>query len=88
MGDAVRAGPAGEQHCRACGISLLSHRRCSGCGILIGPSHVETSLQLGLCSTCARRESWLKIDQVDLPPSSDESDPPRGEKCRRDGADK
>jgi hypothetical protein len=57
---------------------MLTHMRCSGCGILIGPRHVEHFLTLGLCSTCARndpslrisREGWLRLhaNGADGPP--------------------
>jgi hypothetical protein len=70
MSEVFSAYPTGDQCCRACGLSLVSHRRCLGCGILIGPLHVETALQFGLCSTCAKREPWLGIGADEWPRTS------------------
>lgn len=59
MGAQPRADPAGDQSCRACGLALPTHLRCTCCGILVGPRHVEALLAHGLCSTCARSGSDL-----------------------------
>lgn len=65
MGDSTRTCPAGDHFCRACGLALVTHLRCSGCGILAGPSHLELSLASGLCSTCAQCEPKLKTTRAD-----------------------
>lgn len=66
MGGSSRTCPAGDHFCRACGLTLVTHLRCSGCGILAGPSHLELSLASGLCSTCARRDPKLRSGRADF----------------------
>ncbi len=54
------ADPRGEDliartettRCEVCGEPLLSHERCRGCRILLGPGHVESEAFGGYCSTC------------------------------------
>jgi hypothetical protein len=63
MSGLPQAHASGDQFCRACGLAMLTHMRCLGCGILTGPLHVESSLSFGLCSTCARRDPKLRISR-------------------------
>ncbi len=43
--------------CHLDGIPMDQHARCTWCGILMGPHHVEPVSQDGLCSSC---RSWQR----------------------------
>lgn len=43
-----------QQCCEIDGIPVKRHLRCTDCGILIGPGHVEETAFDDLCSACAR----------------------------------
>lgn len=48
--------------CPVCGADLPAHARCRCCTILVGPNHLEPTLNaVGLCSDCAaflERRPW------------------------------
>lgn len=40
-------------NCQVCETALRSHTRCRACGILAGPGHVVTALEInGKCTSC------------------------------------
>lgn len=45
---------AKRHSCLICGTTMHLHRRCTGCGILIGPGHLEREAdRMGRCVDCA-----------------------------------
>ena len=55
-----------QKYCQVCGIKIEMHLCCAGCGILIGPTHVETVeyllKKLAYCSTCYKSRGG-KLDE-------------------------
>lgn len=49
-------GKTGLEMCPVCGKQLVSHKRCAGCTILVGPGHVEKTLTGEYCAYCFREK--------------------------------
>lgn len=41
-----------QQRCDIDGIPIDEHLRCRGCGILLGPGHLEPTAYQGYCASC------------------------------------
>ncbi|MDO8673026.1 MAG: hypothetical protein Q7O66_16585 [Dehalococcoidia bacterium] len=50
----ARWHPPEEDTCSQCGVLMREHPRCAGCGILVGPNHMEQDVIEGYCSGCAK----------------------------------
>lgn len=48
-----------DDSCPVCGVILDKHRRCNGCGVLVGKEHVTVIVEEGMCASCLKhREYW------------------------------
>lgn len=41
-----------QQRCDIDGIPIEQHAKCRGCGILLGPGHLEPVAYEGYCASC------------------------------------